>query len=159
MKMKHLPILVFVVLLGFEAAYAQRQAPGAAQTNRVEQLKIAFLTRQIDLTAEEAQQFWPLYNDYQKTLAEQRDDRRENFGNERPDIESMTADEINRLIDERMQQAAAIHEARVSFLQGIREFLPPVKVARYFKAEEQFKRQALERLRERQEGRGRPGRR
>jgi Spy/CpxP family protein refolding chaperone len=158
MKTKLLPLL-FLLMLGFVAGHAQRQAPGAAQANRVEQLKIAFLTRQIDLTAEEAQQFWPLYNEYQKTLAEQRDDRRESMGNERPDFESMSADEINRLIDERMQQASAIHEARVAFLQGIREFLPPVKVARYFKAEEQFKRQALARLRERQEGKARPGRR
>jgi Spy/CpxP family protein refolding chaperone len=159
MKMKHLPIVFFAVLIGFGAAYAQRQAPGAAQSNRLEQLKIAFLTRQIDLTAEEAQQFWPLYNEYQKALAEQRDDRRENFGIERPDIETMTAEEINNLIDERMQQAVDIHESRIAFLQGIREFLPPLKVARYFKAEEQFKRQVLERLRERQESRARPGRR
>lgn len=158
MNTKHLQLTLIFLLFGLFTAIAQ-QRPEPKPGERIEQLKIAFLTRQIDLTPDEARQFWPLYNNYQKILVEQRDNQLETMREMPADFEAMTDADINQMVDSRMSQAETIHKARVEFLLSIREFLPPVKVARYFRAEEQFRRQALERLRERQEGRGGPGRR
>lgn len=33
---------------------------------KIEAIKVAFITNKLDLTTEEAQKFWPIYNDYQK---------------------------------------------------------------------------------------------
>jgi hypothetical protein len=35
---------------------------------RIEAIKVAFITKKLDLTTEEAQKFWPVYNNYQKEL-------------------------------------------------------------------------------------------
>ncbi len=151
MKAKFLPTLFLaLVLCSTMLAQTPRQE---LRGERIEQLKIAFLTRQIDLTVEEAARFWPLYNAYQKVMTGQHDQRRQLAEDGPPNFEKMTDNEINTLIDSRLAQAEAVHKARVEFLTGIREFLPPVKVARYFRAEEQFRRQAMERLRERQQRR------
>ena len=43
---------------------------------RVEALKIAYLTKKLDLTQEEAQKFWPIYNEYTKEIRKARIDAR-----------------------------------------------------------------------------------
>jgi hypothetical protein len=58
-------ILSVLILLGWFAlpglAQAGRQQrPGAA----LEAMKIAFITKRLDLTPEEAERFWPIYNRY-----------------------------------------------------------------------------------------------
>lgn len=52
--------------------YQPQQGPGAGGNNRaekIEALKIAFITQQLNLTPEEAQKFWPIYNTYKEELA------------------------------------------------------------------------------------------
>ena len=45
--------------------------------DRVESIQIAFLTKELSLTPEEAQKFWPIYNDYKGELAQARKESRE----------------------------------------------------------------------------------
>ena len=44
---------------------------------QIEAIKVAFITKKLDLTTEEAQKFWPVYNNYQKELMELMKKRRE----------------------------------------------------------------------------------
>lgn len=136
-----------ILFLALTISLQAQPEPG----KKLEQLKIAFLTRQIDLTAEEARQFWPLYNAYQKVLQNQQESRQEAIMKIRNDLETMETEEINQLVEQHIDHATIQHQERMRFIAGIREVLPPVKVVRYFVAEEQFRRQAMERLRERQQ--------
>jgi hypothetical protein len=53
-------ILVFVIaVFATRLSYAQ---PG--KQNKIEALKVSFITKKINLTPNEAQSFWPLYNEY-----------------------------------------------------------------------------------------------
>lgn len=40
--------------------------------NRLETIQIAYLTKELSLTQEEAQKFWPVYNDYRSELVQVR---------------------------------------------------------------------------------------
>jgi hypothetical protein len=44
---------------------------------QIEAIKVAFITNKLDFTTEEAQKFWPVYNNYQKKLMELMKKRRE----------------------------------------------------------------------------------
>ena len=44
---------------------------------QIEAIKVAFITNKLDFTTEEAQKFWPVYNNYQKELMELMKKRRE----------------------------------------------------------------------------------
>src|SRR5216684_7922507 len=59
---KILSVLVLIGWFGLPGFAQQRpqQQPGAG----LEAMKIAFFTRRLDLTPEEAQLFWPIYNRY-----------------------------------------------------------------------------------------------
>lgn len=57
----------FIVILGimlFHGYICLAQTNGSRNGDKVEKVKIAFFTRQLNLTATESQEFWPVYNSY-----------------------------------------------------------------------------------------------
>ena len=72
--MKKLYILIIVFMtFGFNSI-AQKQG-GRPET--VEAIKIAYFTRKLNLTPEEAQKFWPVYNQYSDELRQLRQQNRD----------------------------------------------------------------------------------
>lgn len=59
-------LLVFVSIAGF--ASAQEELSSENKQQNIEALKVAFISKELDLTPEEAQKFWPVYNQYSKEL-------------------------------------------------------------------------------------------
>jgi hypothetical protein len=55
--------LIITFLLGFSFAGLAQQDGG-----RLQAYKIAYLTKKLSLTPQEAQRFWPLYNQYENEL-------------------------------------------------------------------------------------------
>ena len=65
--MKRLYLLMaFVSIAGF--ARAQEDLPSEKKQQDIEALKIAFISKELELTPDEAQKFWPVYNQYSKEL-------------------------------------------------------------------------------------------
>ena len=65
MKILYL-IMLFAGISGF--ANAQEDQPSEKKQQEIEALKIAFISKELELTPEEAQKFWPMYNQYSKEL-------------------------------------------------------------------------------------------
>jgi Skp family chaperone for outer membrane proteins len=65
-------MLVFAVLcLGLNLSYAQ---PPRAE--KLEAIKVAYITKELSLTSDEAQKFWPVYNQYFAELKKAREDNK-----------------------------------------------------------------------------------
>lgn len=59
-------ILVMLAITGFAKA---QETPDAGKKQReIEALKVAFLSKELELTPVEAQSFWPVYNQYSNEL-------------------------------------------------------------------------------------------
>ena len=144
---KNLLLLLLITISGL--SNAQNKQLGGPRKDNIESMKIGFFTNQMQLTPDEATKFWPLYNQYQKSLEEQKIDRRKVLRDANEMLDTMSDDDINKLIDSRLQQAKIALNEREEFVSGIRRVLPPKKVALYFKAEEMFKRKLMERMNER----------
>jgi|688.fasta_scaffold00864_17 hypothetical protein len=72
-------ILLVLISLGVVATNAQNRPEKKFNKNNIEALKVAYITRQLNLTPEEAQKFWPVHNMYFEELKKT---RRENLDNE-----------------------------------------------------------------------------
>ncbi|WEK36421.1 MAG: hypothetical protein P0Y53_02820 [Candidatus Pseudobacter hemicellulosilyticus] len=70
--MKNL-LLILTMTLSL-AGYAQEEDKPNAPGGRVEALKIAYITKKLNLSTEEAQKFWPVYNQYMAELKKVRQD-------------------------------------------------------------------------------------
>ena len=68
--MKKLYIILTFLTVSFfaKAQEEQPQVPDEKQQEKIEALKVAFITKELDLTPDEAQKFWPIYNQYSKEL-------------------------------------------------------------------------------------------
>lgn len=67
MKKFLLIIFVFVCVQTVIAQEDVNPSPEKKQQN-IEALKVAFISKELELTPEEAQKFWPVYNQYSKEM-------------------------------------------------------------------------------------------
>ncbi|MEJ7589798.1 MAG: hypothetical protein WKI04_19780 [Ferruginibacter sp.] len=65
--MKKIYIVLMILSMG-GFAKAQEELPAERKQQEIEALKIAFITKELELTTDEAQKFWPAYNQYAKEL-------------------------------------------------------------------------------------------
>jgi hypothetical protein len=70
----------------------------------------------------------------------------------------LSDEQINMVIDSRPSQAEIALNARKTFITAIRKELAPMKVALFFRAEDQFQRELLEKMNEKRENRTMPPR-
>jgi len=64
-------LLILTLLLGsFSMAFAQENQPGdeVAKQERIKALYVAFVTKQLEFTPEEAQKFWPVHTQFENDL-------------------------------------------------------------------------------------------
>lgn len=70
-------LLVLVFLGGFANSQEPQQPLDEKKLQDIEALKVAFISKELNLTPEEAQKFWPVYNQYSKELKEIRKSAKE----------------------------------------------------------------------------------
>ncbi len=77
--MKKIVLIIVVFCFGVLVSNAQNKQERQLNKNNIEALKVAYITRQLNLTPEEAQRFWPVHNIYFEELKKT---RRDNLDNE-----------------------------------------------------------------------------
>jgi hypothetical protein len=148
MKRKAISIAVLMILT-FSWIIAQNP-----NQERLNAYKIAFFTKRLNLTSNEAERFWPLYNDFQDKKASiqmQRIQMNRKFNQEGS---TMSDTEIIALGDKLVELEVLEAELSVKFHKSVKEVLPPVKVLRLYQAENQYKVQLLNELQDRKPLRG-----
>ncbi|AIM38503.1 hypothetical protein KO02_18750 [Sphingobacterium sp. ML3W] len=63
-KIKNILIVLCFCIIGFSSTYAQDNA----RFQMIENEKVAFITRELNLTRKEAQDFFPIYNEYSREM-------------------------------------------------------------------------------------------
>lgn len=117
--------------------------------NEIETYKIAYLTQKLDLSAEEAKIFWPIYNDWQREQDELRKERSQKMISFRKisEIEELSDSEVQALItnDFNMRQRELNLDRR--YYAKLRENLPIKIVGKFYRAQEAFKKELLSKYR------------
>lgn len=119
---------------------------------RIMSEKIAFLTMELDITPEEAQVFWPVYNKIQKELDQARGEIMKSFKELKEATEAGKSEkEIAQLLDRHIQAKIRMDELDNSTPESFKKVLPMEKVAKLYVAEEKFRRNNISKLHRRPE--------
>ncbi len=146
-KMKNQKYILAALLFFLTfAAFAQRERP---MKDKVETFKVGFLTDRLNLTSEEAKVFWPVYNKYQDELETLRKTRRENLVNAKMNFDEMDSNEIEKAVDHELAFRQNELDVLKKYHPQFKQVLPIKKVAKLYKAEEDFKRKLLDMIQER----------
>ena len=141
--MKKLIILVFVLLSN--VSFSQNES----KSDKVETMKIAFLTNKLNLTAEEAQVFWPLYNEYSQKMEILRKAKKSEHDEIKSKNGMPTDKEIAAYMDEVFSTKQKELDLQKEYYAKYVKLLPMKKVALLYQAENQFKKELLRIIKDR----------
>ncbi len=139
--------ILLIALLFTSAVYSQGG-------DRIKAFKTAHITNALDLTSAEAEKFWPVYNAHERKMTALRQkERREIFQVVKGDMDGLTEKEANDLIEKGIQFKTTELQYFKDLVEKLRGIIPSKKILKLRKAEQEFKRILLERMRNRQKKR------
>lgn len=74
--MKKFILIILAIFGNFLFSNAQVQNENTQRSEKVQELKIAFITQKLELTSTEAEKFWPVYNQYDNEIKNLRNDNK-----------------------------------------------------------------------------------
>lgn len=147
--MKSKIILLVTALLFLNVSFSQ---DFGTRKERIKALKVAFITEKLNLTSEEAAKFWPVYNAFEEKQFDIRHKKiNAILGQMRGEggLKNIGEKEAQNLLNQIESAEDELHNLRQKLTNDLRPILPAIKILKLKKAEEEFNRHLLEKLKER----------
>lgn len=145
--MKHISILIVFSLCVISLSAQQRTDEQRRQEfENLRAKRIDFFTKEIGLTAEEAKEFWPIFNELEEKKFDVNRDMRQEVRKIR-DAErtgkNVSATEYDRINNMMIDAKEKELELEKEYIKRIQKILSPEKIFRYQRADYRFAREAL----------------
>jgi len=141
--MKHL-IFILIAIVSLNASHAQNNK----MRERIKAQKIAFITAQLQLTTEEAQAFWPVFNAYEANSETVKNKQLRPVRKAMRNSESLSDEEAIKLLDNMITAETELHQLRLNLISDLKGVLPPQKILKLKAADDEFNKKLFERLKE-----------
>ena len=109
---------------------------------QIQAQKVAFMTQRMGLTPEEAQQFWPLYNQYAENLKL----IRQNFRAIKSE-EDATDDQIEKTILANFEKEQKEIDLKKEYFQKLKKVINIRKIQKMYHSENDFRKEVLQEIR------------
>lgn len=146
--MRKLKVLFASLMMFVFTMNAQENHPPMPKEKkeRIEAMKVAFITKKLELTSNEAEKFWPVYNELQSKRHNLMTKSKENHKALKEKGDRANDDDIEKVFNEDMalkEQAIAIEK---EYFQKLKAVLPMKKLALLHQSEREFKKEMLRNL-------------
>jgi Spy/CpxP family protein refolding chaperone len=140
------PILFLLISFSF---YAQGERM-KEKKEQIKAMKVAFLTTELNLTPNEAEKFWPIYNTFDDKQFELRHKKMKGSFRKMNDdeLDKLSEKEATALLNQIESNEEELFQLRKKFSSNLKEVLPAVKIIKLKKAEEDFNRKLLQQYRD-----------
>lgn len=143
-------LVLLLALIIAMPSIAQNGARRKKIREQIDAQKVAFITEKLQLTPAEAQQFWPIYNEYEsqrqiivKEFIEKNLEERD------MDVETLTDKQALEIADSQIIQAQKMLDLRKKYHAEFKKVLSPKKLLLLYQAERDFKKFILKEIRQR----------
>lgn len=144
-----LPIFLFLISI---SVFAQQKR--GDRHSKIKALKVAFITDKLNLSEQEAQNFWPIYNAFDDNTSKIRhEDMRKMRYEIRQGIETLTENEANNLLDRFIKAENKLYNERVKLVGKLRKVISAKKIILLKSAEDDFNKKMLEQYKKRRQQR------
>jgi hypothetical protein len=141
--------LIIIALLFTFPALSSAQRNAGDRFKEIEAYKVTYLTEKLDLSADEAKIFWPLYNAWQAEQQVLRRERMQKMISFRKitEIEELSDSEVQTLIlnDFNIKQRELNLDKK--YYYKLKSSLPIKTVGKFYRAQEAFKKEILAKYR------------
>ncbi len=144
--MRKIILIVTLVMISSLHIHGQRK-----DNDRIKAFKTAFITNALDLSSKEAQAFWPIYNEYNKTIHKVKNQKTRQLMQQaraKGGIDNISNSEAKILLDEFINIDVKVLEAKKILNTKLTGVIPPKKILKLFRAEQDFNKELLKRFRQ-----------
>ncbi|MBS1644304.1 MAG: hypothetical protein JST36_04635 [Bacteroidetes bacterium] len=116
---------------------------------RIHAIKVGFITDRLNLSSEQATQFWPVYNQYENDKTAARRAFHQKYQ------QAKTTDKLNdpeQFIDDNLDYQQQLLDLNKSYKAAFLKVISAQQLARLYEAERDFKKMLLQQLRNRRGG-------
>ncbi len=132
---KFFKILIFFWLLCLPLVnYAQNDK------DKIEALRVSFITKKVELSNNESEKFWPVYNEYNDKIKAIKRNLRQSFKKSAETLSEKEAEELYQLDMKSKQAEVDIHK---QYSEKIKAIIGAKKFIKLRNAEEEFKREII----------------
>ncbi|MCZ8228769.1 sensor of ECF-type sigma factor [Flavobacterium sp.] len=119
--------------------------------DQIKAMKVAFLTSELNLTSDEAEKFWPVYNTYDDKQFELRHQKMKTYAKKLNEgsLDNMSDKEALAFLNQMESTDEELYSIRKKFNSALRNILPPTKILKLRKSEVDFDRKLLQKYRNR----------
>lgn len=154
--MKHIKLNISLILLVLFSSInlsaqnhqgSQRDQKCRAHRQQIKSERVAFITDALSLSVEEAQKFWPVYNDYNKKVDNLRDQKHSEMTAIRSKGENISEKEYQKFIERYIFFIESETALKKGYQKDLLKTFTPKKIYLLYKAEKDFKRNLVKGLR------------
>ena len=133
-----LSVLLLFTVLSFSQDFKEKR-------EKIKALKVAYITEQLELTTDEAQKFWPIYNANEEKQFELRHKKMRSIINkfENGGLEKLSDKEATSLIDQVESIEDELHDYKKKYIRDLKTVISAKKIIKLKKAEDEFNRKLM----------------
>lgn len=137
-------LILGMLLLISIISYSQKSERNEKMDEKLKAQKIAYITSELELSPEESQVFWPIYNEHETEIKK----LKEGMKRVKPSSE-MTEEAAAELVNQSLEFEEKALQLKKGYLNKMAEVLPMTKIAKLQMLEREFKRKMLGKIRDR----------
>ena len=149
--MKIKTILSLLVVFISINAIAQDGPVIRKKREQIKALKVAFITSELQLTTDEAEKFWPIYNAYEEKQHDIKKQKLKGYLDRMDDesVDKLAEKDAANILSQMENSEEELYLAKKKFTSSLKSIIPATKILKLRKAEEKFNRKLLQQYRDR----------
>ena len=136
-------LFLFLFTISSLVVFGQKGERREEMKEKLKAQKVAFITTELELTEEESQKFWPVFNSYQGEIEALRQ------GKDRKPVKTMTDKEAEDFLIAKLDGKSKEIDIQKKYIQRLKSAIPTQKIALLFGLEKEFKEKVISNLKER----------
>ncbi|MQP24296.1 sensor of ECF-type sigma factor [Flavobacterium sp. LMO8] len=134
-------IFLLVTSLSFSQGFKEKR-------EKVKALKVAYITEQLDLTTDEAQKFWPIYNAFDEKQSELRHEKmRAILDRFKPgNVDKLSEKDASNSLIQMEKIEEDLFNLKKKFIKDLQSVISAKKIIKLKKAEEDFNKELIKQI-------------
>ncbi len=138
-------ILVVALFFATISFYGQHNN---VDRDKIKALKIAYITEHLNFSSKEAQEFWPVYNDFEEKKNKLRKLSHSEINDQIKNSDKLTDSEATKILEKHMKYQAEKNDLEESYAKKMKTIMSPKKILLLIRTEDNFRRQLIKQYRE-----------
>ena len=143
--------LAFLFIAPMTFAQKEKGEVSKEKREKIEALKISFITTELELTPEEAEKFWPVYNEMEAKIKQEKKAKRAIVSDLKANQATLSDSDKKAKVMEMYDSEQKEIEVRKEYFTKIGDKIGYTKATKLLSAEAKFKRELMKRLKEKKD--------